>query len=76
MVSVNMETTHPVAAAMVVVAAQRAAVLAESLLAMAKAEPGLNPYHPNQRTKVPRIWRATEWAANWVGVSRGFPSSS
>jgi hypothetical protein len=55
MVSVNMAVTHPQAAATVVVTAQRAAVAAEALLSMTKADPGLNPYHPNQSTKVPRI---------------------
>ena len=47
--------TQPHAAARVVVTAQRAAVAADSGLAMANAEPGLNPYHPNQRMNVPRI---------------------
>jgi hypothetical protein len=55
MVSVNMHVTHPAAAAIVVVTAQRAEVAAESLLAMMRALPGLKPYHPVQRIKVPRI---------------------
>jgi hypothetical protein len=74
--SKNMAVTHPHAAARVVVTAQRAAVAVDAELSMIKAEPGLNPYHPNQRTKVPRIWSATEWAGKLAGVSRGFPSSS
>lgn len=53
--SKNIAVTHPHAAARVVVTAQRAAVAAESGLAMAKADPGLNPYHPNHKMKVPRI---------------------
>jgi hypothetical protein len=71
-----MAVTHPHAAAMVVVTAQRAAVAAESELAITKADPGLNPYHPNHKMKVPRTWRAVEWAGKLTGVSRAFPSSS
>jgi hypothetical protein len=71
-----MAVTHPEAAAMVVVTAQRAETLAESELSMRRVEPGLKPYHPNQRRKVPRTCRETEWAGKTVGDSREFPSSS
>jgi len=37
-----------------------------------RVEPGLKPYQPNQRRKVPRTWRAAEWP---VKAESGMPFS-
>lgn len=55
---------QPVAADRVVVTAARAAVW--DMPTMARALPGLKPYHPNHRMKTPN--RARE--AEWPGISR------
>jgi hypothetical protein len=52
--SVKRAETDPAAAAMVVVTAARAQTAAEALLEMAKVEPGLNPYQPTHKMKVPK----------------------
>ena len=52
--SVKMAVTADVAAVIVVVTAHRAATLPEAAEAMARVLPGLKPYHPTQRTNVPR----------------------
>jgi hypothetical protein len=53
-ISVKRAEADPAAAAMVVVTAARAHTAAEALLEMANVLPGLNPYHPTQRMKVPK----------------------
>jgi len=49
-----MEDTAPAAAARVVVTAARAATSPYPGTEMTRVEPGLKPYHPNHRMKVPR----------------------
>ena len=72
----NMADTAPAQADRVVLTATRAATLPYSVELINKVEPGLNPYHPNHRQKVPRNWSATEWGGNSWGSSNKLPSSS
>ena len=53
-ISVKRAETDPAAAAMVVVTAARAQTAADALLEIAKVEPGLKPYHPTHKMKVPK----------------------
>merc|ERR1711939_1041935 len=51
----KMKTSKPATqGARVVFTATRPALYASSLVFMDKVLPGLNPYHPNQRQKVPK----------------------
>ena len=55
MVLVNMADTAAEQAARVVLTAAKADVAPVSAELTTKIEPGLKPYHPNQRQKVPSI---------------------
>merc|ERR1719491_487750 len=52
--SVNKADAAPLAAAIVVVTAHRAATSPFPAPAMERVNPGLKPYHPTQRINVPR----------------------
>ena len=54
MVLVNMADMAPAQAANVVLTAANAATSPLLALLTMDAEPGLNPYHPNHKQKVPR----------------------
>jgi hypothetical protein len=54
MVLVNMADIAPAQAANVVLTAANAATSPRLALLILAAEPGLNPYHPNHKQKVPR----------------------
>mmetsp|Transcript_15770 Transcript_15770/g.42385 ORF Transcript_15770/g.42385 Transcript_15770/m.42385 type:complete len:207 (+) Transcript_15770:696-1316(+) len=60
----------PAAAAIVVVAAARETTLPRPM--MPSAEPGLKPYQPTQRMKVPSAWSVAECP----GISMTLPSAS
>jgi hypothetical protein len=53
-VLVNMADTAPAHAANVVLTAANAATSPRLLLLIKDAEPGLKPYHPNHKAKVPK----------------------
>ena len=63
---ITIATTDPAAAASVVVTAM--SPIARSA---ASSEPGLKPYQPTSRTKVPSTTNGIEWP--WM--TRGFPSA-
>mmetsp|Transcript_24956 Transcript_24956/g.62250 ORF Transcript_24956/g.62250 Transcript_24956/m.62250 type:complete len:208 (-) Transcript_24956:375-998(-) len=67
----NMAVRPPAAAAMVVHTAERPTTATESAPTMASIDPGLKPYHPTHRTKVPSTTRE----ALWPGMAMGRPSA-
>mmetsp|Transcript_4984 Transcript_4984/g.16412 ORF Transcript_4984/g.16412 Transcript_4984/m.16412 type:complete len:245 (+) Transcript_4984:656-1390(+) len=64
----------PEAAASVVVTAARAASRAKPAGVIARVEPGLNPYQPNQRRKVPSTCSEDDWPAKSVSSPTKRPS--
>jgi hypothetical protein len=75
-VEVNIALRAPAQAANVVLTATKAATSPRFSDAMESVEPGLNPYQPNQRQKVPSICSDVEWAVNSAGSSSRSPFSS
>merc|ERR1719384_1384154 len=71
-------TINPAAqGARVVLHATRPALLASPTLLIDNVLPGLKPYQPNQRKKVPRTQKGTLWAAksfSWFGSQRSLRS--
>jgi hypothetical protein len=56
-VDVNMAVRAPAHAERVVLTATRAATCPFSADEIPRTEPGLNPYHPNHKQKVPRNYK-------------------